>query len=106
VAKGVEMSGVKFCIFCGTHGPEYEIKGYTRRCKSCGDGFVIDIDEVVDLINSLKSDGSITEDMFSYVTDQDYQRNELDFDDDLLSVEEAIAREDAMRDMIDMDEEY
>jgi hypothetical protein len=44
--------------------------------------------------------------MFGYVTDQDYERGELDFDDDLLSVEEAIARDDAMRDMYDIDEEY
>ena len=100
------MSGVKFCIFCGTHDPEYEIKGYTRRCKSCGDGFVMGIDEVVDLINSLRSGGAFTEEIFSCVTDQDYEKSELDFDNDLLSVEEAIAREDAMRDMIDMDKEY
>jgi len=44
--------------------------------------------------------------MLSYVSEQDYERGELDFDDDLLSVEQAIAREDAMRDMYDIDEEY
>jgi hypothetical protein len=37
--------------------------------------------------------------------EQQFQRGEIDFDDDLLSVEQAIALEDAMRDMYDIDEE-
>tara|TARA_R110002124_G_C8509414_1_gene475080 strand:+ start:122 stop:442 length:321 start_codon:yes stop_codon:yes gene_type:complete len=106
MVKGVEMMDTKFCIFCGTHDPEYTVKEYTRQCNACGEGVVLTINEVVDLLNNLKSKGSITEEMLSYVTDQDYERGELDFDDDLLSVEEAIARDDAMRDMYDMDEEY
>ena len=44
--------------------------------------------------------------MLSCVSEQDYERGELDFDDDLLSVEQAIAREDAMRDIYGDEEEY
>ena len=100
------MMDTKFCIFCGVYEPEYTVKEYTRKCKSCGEGVVLTINEVVDLLNNLKNKGSITEEVLSYVTDQDYERCELDFDDDLLSVEQAIAREDAMRDMYDSNEEY
>ena len=69
-------------------------------------GVVLSINEAIDLINSLKSKGFVTEDMLSCVSEQDYERGELDFDDDLLSVEQAIAREDAMRDIYGDEEEY
>lgn len=100
------MIDTKFCIFCGVHEPEYTVKEYTRKCNSCGEGVVLSINEAIDLINSLKSKGFVTEDMLSCVSEQDYERGELDFDDDLLSVEQAIAREDAMRDIYGDEEEY
>ena len=100
------MIDTKFCIFCGVHEPEYTVKEYTRKCNSCGEGVVLSINEAIDLINSQKSKGYVTDEMISCVSEQDYERGELDFDDDLLSVEQAIAREDAMRDSYGEEEEY
>tara|TARA_R110000751_G_scaffold58631_3_gene123567 strand:- start:2432 stop:2620 length:189 start_codon:yes stop_codon:yes gene_type:complete len=62
---------------------------------------------MIDIINDLQIQGLLPERFLEYRTEQVYSREELDFDDDLLSIENAIAKEDAMRDMIDMDsEEY
>jgi Arc/MetJ family transcription regulator len=61
---------------------------------------------MIDIINDLQIQGLIPENFLEYRTEQTYQREEIDFDDDLLSVEQSIAREDAMRDMYDIDEEY
>jgi hypothetical protein len=97
----MQKEEVMFCLFCGTHNPEFITVDYTRECQSCIDGVVVSSYEVIDLINSLKSKGLITEDMLSCVSDEDYERKELDFDDDILSIEEAIARDDALRDMYD-----
>jgi hypothetical protein len=95
-----------YCMSCGTCNGEYTVIKHSRICRLCRDGVILSVNEVIDLYNEFVSQGLIKEDMLDYISDEQYQRCELDFDNDLLSVEEALAREDAMRDMYDMDEEH
>jgi hypothetical protein len=60
---------------------------------------------MIDVINDLQVQGLLPNNFLSDRVEQQFQRGEIDFDDDLLSVEQAIALEDAMRDMYDIDEE-
>jgi hypothetical protein len=76
-----------------------------KSCKICRDGAVLTVNEMIDVINDLQVQGLLPNNFLSDRVEQQFQRGEIDFDDDLLSVEQAIALEDAMRDMYDIDEE-
>tara|TARA_R110000782_G_scaffold131731_5_gene223577 strand:+ start:151 stop:456 length:306 start_codon:yes stop_codon:yes gene_type:complete len=94
------------CTSCGSSNGEYTVINYKKVCKLCS-GILLSVNEMIDIINDLQIQGLLPEKFLDYRTEQVYSREELDFDDDLLSVENAIAREDAMRDMVDLDgEEY
>ena len=107
MVEGVKiMDDTLYCISCGTCNGEFKIIQHTKHCKVCKQGVLLTVNEMIDIINDLQIQGLIPENFLEYRTEQTYQREEIDFDDDLLSVEQSIAREDAMRDMYDIDEEY
>ena len=66
---------------------------------------MLTVNEMIDIINDLQVQGLLPSNFLSDRIEQQFQRGEIDLDDDLLSVEQAIALEDAMRDMYDIDEE-
>ena len=99
------MMDTLYCISCGTCNPEYRIIKGMKYCKICRDGAVLTVNEMIDVINDLQVQGLLPSNFLSDRVEQQFQRGEIDFDDDLLSVEQAIALEDAMRDMYDIDEE-
>ena len=106
MAQGDRIMDTLYCISCGSSDGGYSIVKYTKVCKLCS-GILLSVNEMIDIINDLQIQGLLPEKFLDYRTEQVYSREELDFDDDLLSVENAIAREDAMRDMVDLDgEEY
>jgi hypothetical protein len=107
MVEGVKiMDDALYCMSCGTCNGEFKIIKYHRVCSLCRYGVLFTVNEVIDMVNDLQIQGLLPENFFSDRTEQTYNREELDFDDDLLSVEQAISREDAMRDMYDIDEEY
>jgi hypothetical protein len=95
------------CTSCGCCNAEYTVVSYKKICKLCS-GTLLSPNEMIDWFNDLQAQGLIPPDSLDYITEQVYSREDLDFDDDLLSVENAIARDDAMRDLnnIDWHEEY
>ncbi len=109
-----------FCVSCGTCNPEYKVIKGMKVCKGCRNfsalGAVLSVYEMIDIFNDLQVQKVLPEgffyNTFSDRLKQSCDNEEIDFDDDLLSVEQAIAREDAMRDMLyiddiyDSDEEY
>lgn len=100
------MDYALYCMSCGTCNGEYKIIKYDRVCSLCRYGVLFTVNEVIDMVNDLQVLGLLPENFLEYRTEQTYQREEIDFDDDLLSVEQSIARSDAMRDMYGIDEEY
>jgi len=98
-----------FCVSCGTCNPEYKIIKGMKVCKGCRNfsalGAVLSVYEMIDIFNDLQVQRVLPENFFSDRLKQSCDNEEIDFDDDLLSVEQAIALEDAMRDMYDIDEE-
>ena len=105
-----------FCVSCGTCNPEYKIIKGMKVCKGCRNfsalGAVLSVYEMIDIFNDLQVQRVLPENFFSDRLKQSFDNEEIDFDDDLLSIEQAISREDAMRDMLyiddiyDSDEEY
>jgi len=100
------MMDTPVCISCGISNPDYRIVKGMKSCKTCRDGTILTVNELIDIVNDLQVQGLLPSNFLSDRVEQQFQRGEIDFDDDLLSVEQAIALEDAMRDMYDMDEEY
>lgn len=99
-----------FCVSCGTCNPEYKIIKGMKVCKGCRNfsalGAVLSVYEMIDIFNDLQVQRILPENFFSDRLKQSCDNEEIDFDDDLLSVEQAIAREDAMRDMLYIDDIY
>ena len=96
------MMDTPVCISCGISNPDYRI---VKGMKTCRDGTILTVNELIDIVNDLQVQGLLPSNFLSDRVEQQFQRGEIDFDDDLLSVEQAIALEDAMRDMYDIDEE-
>ena len=78
----------KHCYKCGQEEPEYKVNGYKRDCMECGGmGSVLEVTEMIDLINDLFLRGLLSDQVVEDVVDEEYERTELDFDDDTIRAE-------------------
>lgn len=99
-----------YCISCGTAGGEWKVRNGVRNCSGCEFGVLLGVNEMIDIINDLDIQGLLPDCFLEHRNEQSYTIDELDFDDDLTGIEQAIAKEDALRDMYDLnpssDEDY
>jgi len=92
----------KHCYKCGSEEPEYEVNGYKRDCLECGGmGSVLEVTEMIDLVNDLFLRGLLPEQLVEDVVDEDFEKLELNFDDDTIRAEL-----DAFNDSIEWEDDY
>ena len=93
------MNNKKYCYKCGEEEPEYRVSGYKRDCLLCGgEGSVLEVNEMIDLVNDLHLRGLLPDKMVEDVVDEEYDKLELNFDNDDVLRAELDAFRDYMED--------
>ena len=78
----------KHCFKCGQEDPQYKVNGYKRDCLECGGmGSVLEVTEMIDLVNDLYLRGLLPEQLVEDVVEEEYERAELNFDEDTIRAE-------------------